>query len=313
MRTIALLLAGSFAAVSSAARGAEASDEAAAIQQRVAAYVAAYNQHDAAALANLWAEDAVYRDRDTGEQVAGRDAIRDMFAAMFDADDASQLAVVIQSIRLVTPDVAIEDGVAEIATADGDVTSTAYTAIHVKQDGAWYLSSVRETDMPAPLPKEPSELDQLAWLIGEWADEADDATTDSQWRWTPGGHFLINRFGVRVDQRIEIEGTQVVGWDPAAGRIRSWVFDTEGGFGESLWRRVGNEWIVDTTFTLADGSQGSASNIYVPLDENTFAWRSVDRQIDGESQEDVEEVIVHRQLPAEATDASQESTSNGGN
>lgn len=314
MRTIALLLAIAVATASSAARGAEAGDESAVIQQRVEAYVAAYNQHDAAALADLWAADAVYVNHDTGEQVTGRDAIRDMFADMFDGGDASQLAVVIESIRLITPDVAIEDGVAEISAADGDVTSTAYTAIHVKQDGAWYLNSVRETDMPAPPSKEPSELDQLAWLIGEWADEADDATTHSQWRWTPGGHFLINRFGVSVDQQIEIEGTQVIGWDPVAGQIRSWVFDSQGGFGEGVWRRVGDQWIVDMTSTLSDGSQGSASNIYVPLDENSFAWRSVDRQIDGEPLGDVEEVVVHRQVPAaETTDGPPEPTSEGGN
>ena len=29
--------------------------------------------------------------------------------------------------------------------------------------------------------------------------------------------------------------TQRIGWDPAAKQIRSWEFDSEGGFGEGTW------------------------------------------------------------------------------
>jgi hypothetical protein len=73
------------------------------------------------------------------------------------------------------------------------------------------------------------------------------------------------------------------------------VFDSEGGFGEGVWRRAGNQWIVDNTSTMSDGSQGSATNIYTVVDENTFTFKSVDRQVNGEPQEDIEEVAVHRQ------------------
>jgi hypothetical protein len=100
---------------------------------------------------------------------------------------------------------------------------------------------------------------------------------------------------VSVQDRIELEGTQVIGWDAAAGRIRSWVFDSEGGFGEGAWRRVGNQWIVDTTSTLRDGSQGSAVNVYTLIDDATFTWKSVDRQMSGRLLPDISEVPVYRQ------------------
>ena len=103
------------------------------------------------------------------------------------------------------------------------------------------------------------------------------------------------RFSVNVEGSVELEGTQIVAWDPVNEQIRSWVFDSEGGFGEGVWSRVGDEWIVEYTSTLSDGSQGSATNIYKRIDNDTFAWRSVDHQMDGESQPDIDEVSVHRQ------------------
>jgi uncharacterized protein (TIGR02246 family) len=280
---------------------AEAEGVADAIRPRVEAYVAAYNQHDAQALADLWADDAVYLNRDTGEPIEGRAAIRDMFARMFESGEASQLSVTIQSIRLVTDDVAIEDGAAKLISADGETMSSTYTAIHVKKDGVWFLNSVRETDMPTPPAKEHGALDDLAWLIGDWIDDSADATVRTTWQWAKNEHFITGPFTVSVGDEVELEGTQVIGWDAAAGQIRSWVFDTEGGFSEGAWHRVGSEWIVQSTSSLADGSRGAATNIYKLVDENTFAFSSVDREIDGEPQPDVDEVPVRRQVAADSS------------
>lgn len=313
MRAALLSLAGLLAFAVPVVHAADEDADVAAIRQRAEAYVAAYNEHNAAALADLWADDAVYLNRDTGDPIEGRAAIGNMFQDMFDSGEASTLSVTIQSIRLITPDVAIEDGTAEIQPAEGEPTSSTYTAIHVKKDGAWYINSVRETDMPAAPPKEPAELDQLAWLIGQWVDDAEDATVRTSWQWAKNQHFLTSNFNVSVGDQIEMEGTQVVAWDAAAGEIRSWVFDSEGGFGEGVWRRVGNEWIVETTSTLSDGSQGKATNIYAPKDENTFTWKSVDREIDGEAQPDVDEVAVRREVAVASTDAAPEQDLRGGN
>jgi uncharacterized protein (TIGR02246 family) len=312
MRSTTLVLVTALASTCGVALAAEERDEATAIQQRAEAYVAAYNEHDSAALAGLWAEDAVYINRDTGEPIEGRAAIRQMFENLFSSGEASRLSVSIQSIRLITPEVAVEDGTAEITPAGGEPTTSTYTAIHVKKDGLWYLNSVRETDMPSP-PQEPGGLDQLAWLIGEWVDEAEGATVHTSWQWAKNARFLTSNFSVSVDGRVEIEGTQVIGWDPVAAHIRSWLFDSEGGFGEGVWRRVGDEWIVETSTTLSDGSQGSATNVYRPVDENTFIWKSVDRQIDGEPEDDIAEVSVHRQVAIASSEVDPEQDPNGEN
>lgn len=274
---------------------AEENGEADAIRQRIEAYVAAYNQQDAAAVADLWAEDAVYVNRDTGERIKGRAAIAAMFQSLFQSGDADKLTVTVESIRLVTPDAAIEDGTAQTVSSDGTTSQSTYTAIHVKKDGVWYLDSVRETDTPPPPEAAPSQLDDLAWMVGEWLDQDENATVRTQWQWAKNKSFLTSSFQVSVEDRIELEGTQIIGWDAAAGQIRSWVFDSEGGFGEGVWRRVGNQWTVDSTSTMNDGSQGSAVNVYTMVDENTFLWKSVDREVNGEPEPDIDEVSIHRQ------------------
>jgi uncharacterized protein (TIGR02246 family) len=275
-------------------------DAAAAIRERVEAYVAAYNKHDAAALAELWADDAVYLNHNTGESVQGRPAIAAMFEEMFKAGEADHLSVAVDSIRLVTADVAIEDGKAHLAPADGEPIPSSYTAVHVKKDGKWYLTSVRETDLSVSSqtndqPEQPGALDQLAWMVGEWVDQDEEATVRTTCDWAKNGNFLTSNFEVAVDGAIALEGTQVIGWDPATQSIRSWMFDSEGGFGEGVWSRNGDQWTVETRSTQADGSQATASNIYTVLDDKTFTWRSANRQVDGEPQPEIEEVPVYRQ------------------
>jgi uncharacterized protein (TIGR02246 family) len=293
MRPCCSILFGLALLAGGVARAQEA-DDVAAIRQRIESYVAAYNRQDAAAVAELWSEDAVYVNHQTGERIHGRAAIAAMFQSLFQSGEASQLSVTVEAIRLITADVAIEDGAAEIVTAAGEVENSTYTAVHVKKDGDWFLDSVRETATPAPT-ETPSQLDDLAWLVGEWLDQDESATVRTQWQWAKNKTFLTSTFTVSVEDRLELEGTQIIGWDAANGRIRSWVFDSEGGFGEGVWRRAGNQWIVDSTSTMSDGSQGSATNVYTIVDENTFTWKSVDREVNGEPQEDIPEVAVHRQ------------------
>lgn len=273
----------------------DAAGDGAAIRERIEMYVAAYNRQDAAAVADLWSEDGVYVNRDTGQRVQGRSAISAMFQTLFQTGEATHLTVNVEAIRLITADVAIEDGTAEVVSPNGQASQGNYTAVHVKKDGVWFLDSVRETNVPPPPPEEPNPLDQLAWMVGEWLDQNEDATVRSNWIWSENKRFLTNNFSVSNQDQIELKGTQIIGWDAAAGNIRSWVFDSEGGFGEGIWRRAGNQWTVEFKSTQNDGSQGSAVNVYTFVDDQTFKWKSVDRQVDGESLPDIEEVTIIRQ------------------
>ena len=68
-------------------------------------------------------------------------------------------------------------------------------------------------------------------------------------------------------------GTQRIGWDPRSEQIKSWEFDSEGGHGESLWARLGNQWVVKATSVLQDGRTATATHLIAPEDPSTCHWR----------------------------------------
>jgi uncharacterized protein (TIGR02246 family) len=307
MKITTLFLAAAFALIGTAVQAADEDVDVAAIKERAEAYVAAYNLHDAVALANLWAEDAVYLNRDSGQPIEGRAAIGEMFKMMFESGEASKLKLTNQSVRLITLDAAIEDGTAEITSAEGEPMSSTYTAIHVKKDGVWYITSVRETDMPSAPPREQNELDQLAWLIGDWVDGDAESNSETSFKWTKGRNFLVSTFRMSAPGWDDLEGHQFICWDPAEGVIRSWMFDTDGGFGAGVWTQEEDRWVVDFVQTLPDGQQASCTNIYTPVDSDHFTFESVDRVVAGEELTDSGEINVARK-PAAPADADSNET-----
>ncbi len=139
-----------------------------------------------------------------------------------------------------------------------------------------------------------SPLQELAWLVGQWSDQGKDVTNVSKIQWAYDGAFLTRSFEVVVDGKAVLKGTQVVAWDPVQKRIRSWVFDSSGGFGQGVWLRDGNQWLVKKTFTLATGERASALNVITYVDENTFRFKSVNREIGGQLLPNIPETTVVR-------------------
>src|SRR5262245_52639168 len=91
----------------------QAADEAA-IRKAAASYVEAFNKHDANALAELWSPDAVYLNRSTGEQAAGRAAIAEQFVAQFKEQPNVKIELSVASVQFLSPNVAVERGTAKI-------------------------------------------------------------------------------------------------------------------------------------------------------------------------------------------------------
>jgi hypothetical protein len=156
----------------------------------------------------------------------------------------------------------------------------------------------------APSAELASPLDELAWMVGRWVDAENDSTLSSRCSWTQNHKFLTQSFKIAIDGKLGLEGVQKIGWDPIENHIRSWIFDSEGGFGEGRWIKDGNRWEVKTTFTLASGERASAVNVYTYVDDKTYRWESVDREIAGEMQPNIPEVTVVREK-TDASDAKQ--------
>lgn len=265
------------------------------IEAEVAAYVEAFNAKDAAALSRHWSASGVYVRPTDGVRLTGRKAIEQEFEAAFAERPAAVLAVNVRTIRFVTDDVAIEEGTAEVTSVpDTTASRTDYTSVHVKRDGQWQIDSIRETDLPQPEPAASDRLAELAWLVGDWIDQSEDATVETSVNWSKNKAFLTYTFKVATSNVDELEGTQVVGWDPRSKTIRSWMFDSDGGFGEGVWSREGNQWTVKFNQVLADGSTASSTNVYTFLDDDTFTWASIGREVDGEQLPNVEPVTLAR-------------------
>jgi len=145
-----------------------------------------------------------------------------------------------------------------------------------------------------------SPLEELDWMVGEWIDQGQDSTIITKCSWTKNRKFLKRSFKVKIDEEVTLEGDQFVGWDPIAGQMRSWTFDSEGGVGEGRWIQHGNRWLVKASFVLADGARASSLNVYTYVDADTIRWRSTNREIAGELQPNIPEVTVVRRKPDHA-------------
>lgn len=142
MRRHAVLLTG--VAVLFAGAGAwagqETADETKVLDQVLAAYGAAFNAHDAKALAALYAEDADVV-LPTGVRVKGREDVEQGLADYFAANPQVEVRNTVISRRFIKPDVVMEDGEWQESghTQKGQATKGLYTVVLVKQRGKWLI------------------------------------------------------------------------------------------------------------------------------------------------------------------------------
>ncbi len=269
----------------------------AAIRKTVTAYVEAFNKHDADALAKLWSPDAVYLDRVTGEEVSGQDNIAKRFTALFKDQSDSKMTVETESIRFISPNVAVEQGTSKEMIGKNDPVEVPYTAVYVKREGQWLLDRVTDQGKDEPPPSHYEQLRALEWMVGTWVDQDDDdnATIETEVKWAKNRNFLTRSYAVTVGDDIQLSGMQVIGWDPAAKAIRSWTFDSDGGFAEAMWERKGDRWYIRNHGILADGRKGTMTNVIKQIDDKSFSWKTIDQTAGGELLPNIDEVVIVRE------------------
>lgn len=278
--------------------GMQESGEEKALREKAKSYQEAFNARNADALASMWVEDADYINPITGEEVSGRDAIQKMFAEKFKEPDLPQMEIKIDSITFPKEGEALETGTTELKKNGKTVTQLAYKVLYEKVNGNWLISEVREIE-DIETPSHYEHLKELEWLVGSWVDEDEDSTIIIKFEWDRYKNFLIQHFTVAVEGKFQLEGKQIIGWDASQKKIRSWIFDSDGGFGEGKWIKKGKSWNVESIQTLADGSKASATNIFTPIDANSYKWESVDREADGELLPNIEPVTIIKKETAQ--------------
>jgi uncharacterized protein (TIGR02246 family) len=263
-----------------------------AIQKQAEAFIEAFHKGDAKAVAAFWTGDGDYTDL-TGRQIKGREAIEKAFTDLFAQAKGLKMRIDSDSLRFVTPEVAIEDGTSGVYPPDGAPPSRArYTIVHLKNDGQWLLSSVREAAIPPPINE---HLRALDWAIGEWAGETEKGEAERiVITWDENQNFIVASLTTALKGAPIGGAKQWIGWDPIAKNVRSWIFDATGSVGEGAWTNDGDRWVVKTTTVLQDGKKASATYVVRRVDSDTMTCQFTDRTVDGKPLPDTKEVKMKR-------------------
>jgi uncharacterized protein (TIGR02246 family) len=254
------------------------------IRETAKAFVKAFNARDANGIGALWLENADFRD-DAGNFYYGRGAIQQKYAEFFaeQSQREMKMEISVESVRLITPTLAVEDGVATISPpVAGRPVAGRYSAVQVRQDGKWLLASVREWQIDVETNYH--RLQPLEWLIGTWTGSAPDRTIDTTFEWTKNKNFIKRTFTIKNgDEDFAVTtGTQMIGYDASRGVIRSWLFDSDGGFAESVWSMADNGMKGQTASVLTDGGVANSTDLLTRITDDQFTVQSVNRTIDGE-------------------------------
>ena len=270
----------------------ESSPDLDAIRAGSQAFVAAFNKQDAKAVATLWAEDGQYID-DTGRVFAGREAIGKAYAQFFAENPGAQLRINIDSLRLLSPDAAIEAGHAMVALKPGVGSSvSSYTAVHVKVNGTWLMATVR--DAPGNASPAGQHAADLEWLVGTWVAEEHGVKTESACGWVAGKSFLERKHTTTRPDGTTSSGVQLIGWNPQGGYVQSWSFTSDGGHAIGIWMPIEGGWQANVYGTTGDGTPTTAVNVLRRLDDNAYVWRSVQRFLGESALPDTDEIVIKR-------------------
>src|SRR6185312_4518580 len=230
-----------------------------AIREMIEGFARAFQQRDPKAIAGLFTEDGEAVDADGGT-IRGRRALEGHYAARIDEAPGDKLETTAETIAFLAPGIARVTGRTQLTPSNGSAPiSGRFAGIYVKRDGRWLLASVREIPGQELSPHE--RLKELEWLVGEWVEESEDAVVSTAIAWTDNGNFLLRSFDVRVQGKPALTGTQRIGWDPLTKQLKSWVFDSRGGYGEGLWMRQGDQWVIKARGVRADGRVATATQV----------------------------------------------------
>ncbi|TWT74115.1 SgcJ/EcaC family oxidoreductase [Allorhodopirellula solitaria] len=248
------------------------------VQDAIKEYIAAFNAKNAEALAVMWTEDASHVDHAMAETTSGRDEIMADIQAVFKQPEDVKLSGSIDSVRMITAEVARVTGEVGVMVSGEEPSLNRYSAIVVNNEAGWQIDSMEEMPIPTPV-SSAAALTPLEWLVGDWTDESGEDPVQTHVHWALGGGFLI-----RTCTSEAAQSTQIIGWDARGGEIRSWTFHSDGSHGEGVWSPSGDDWMIRSTQTLEDGRMASGTYVFHREGDDAFTIKLMGREIEGEPQ-----------------------------
>jgi uncharacterized protein (TIGR02246 family) len=272
-----------------------------AVRETIAAYVATYNQKDAAKLVEFFTPEGTLIDPDN-VATRGREAIAEEFFDAFADRSTYTLQAAIDGIRLITPDVAQAEGQSRLVAPREATIANQFVVLLARQGEAWKIVEIREYPAPAERVSPYERLKELEWMVGDWVDESEDVQVTSTVRWGKSEAYLVREYSVEVKGEPTTSGLMIIAWDPQSAQIKSWIFNADGGRGEGSWTRAAdNQWVVKAQGSTGDGRATSATQVISLVNKDAIKTSSIDRIVGGEIVRDIEDVIMVRKPPAPDT------------
>ena len=113
-------------------------------------------------------------------------------------------------------------------------------------------------------------------------------------KWSEDKNFLLGDYHVTIGGEVKMKSQQRIGWDPLAGKVRSWLFDSDGGFAEGAWTEVDDGWVIKSLAVNPDATTGSATLTVTPKDKDHFTMKGTERIVGDPREPDFEFQIVRR-------------------
>jgi uncharacterized protein (TIGR02246 family) len=286
---------GFFAAALFAASAAPPSDQANALADKLGTmYEAAFEKGDAKAIASLFTEDAQYT-LDDGAVISGRKEIQARAGDYFESSKSRSLDLAVGSARFLADNVLIEKGSASTTTDRDQPETSQYTVTYAKVGERWLIAELVEAFEPDEANPGDEALSTLGWMIGNWKAETEGADATMETSWILEGKFISRTTRINRREGDSFVAVEVIGYDPVQGKIRSWTFDNEGGFGTGAWNQDGNKWLVRSMATGPDGGSSSSDHILTVTSADRFGLESTNRVLDGEVLPNRDRIDIVRQ------------------
>ena len=267
-----------------------------AIEKLTKDMIQAFDKRDAAAIAASWTEEGAFIHND-GEPIRGRAEIQKGYEEFFRTlKGKPKLEIQSDALDFPSADMAVKQTTLRLKSDEGEVVASGrQDAVLIREGGRWKVAIVREWDREVG---RDASLEQLDWLIGTWQAIVKDREVGVTYERDKDQAFIRGTFTVKEGSRVIESGTEMVAKDNAKGVIRSWLFQSDGAFGDAVWSREGKKWSIDVHGVKADGTELTGTVVYIRIDPNTFTWQAVNLALDGEQVADTPPIKVAKQQPA---------------
>jgi hypothetical protein len=189
----------------------------------------------------------------------------------------------------------------KIVNPDGTLTETSGELIREKHLAA-------DDDGGSP------QLEDLAWLIGDWEGEfalpegnpigpaGAHVVSRNSFRWTLGKKFISLIIRDKIDGKPGSTGHEFMGHDNQTDSLGHWFFGSRGYHGSGQWSRNGDKWFLTWKSHEPNGKYYEGVSDHVAVDANTFTWQMRDITENGKPVPDWPKVTYRRRQPVASED-----------